>query len=194
MKKNLIVSLFVHDIKAPLAVIDVGARSLLGHTDRQVSLSPDQIELLREIIETGSRAVSVLNRILGEGQSETTDRPNVNSGALRRLFKAATKWGNRHLKKPESLQHSAPTASALDELKTILLSISQNMDRLQKSVTSLEALTSRKAKTTSRMLRNAKLAVHLAGNAIHLIGPGGIAVDLTDCRVSEITKRALKRY
>jgi signal transduction histidine kinase len=191
MKKDLIVSLFVHDIKAPLAVIDVGARSLLGHTDRHVSLSSDQIELLREIIETRNRAVSVLNRILGEGQSETTDRPNVNSGSLRRLFSAATKWGNRFLKKPEGLQHSAPTASALDELKTILLFISQNMDCLKKSVTSLEALTSRKAKTTSRMLRNAKLAVHLAGNAIHLIGPGGIAVDLTDCKISEITKRAL---
>ena len=191
MKKDLIVSLFVHDIKAPLAVIDVGARSLMGYTDRHGTLSPDQKELLREIIETRNRAVSVLTRILGEGQSEATDCLNVNSGSLRRLFKAVAKWGNRFLKKPEALQHSASTVSALDELKMILLSISQNMDRLQKSVTSFRELTSRRAKTTGRMLRNAKLAVHLAANAIHLIGPGGIDVDLTDCRVSEITRRAL---
>ena len=191
MKKELIVSLFVHDIKAPLAVIDMGARSLLGHSERHVSLSSDQTVLLREIIETRNRAVSVLNRILGEGQSEATDRPLAHSGSLRRLFQAVTKWGNRFLKKPESRQHSASTVSALDELKTILLSISQNMGRLQKSVASLQAPTSRKAKTTGRMLRNAKLAVHLAGNAIHLIGPGGIAVDLADCTISEITKRAL---
>ena len=41
------------------------------------------------------------------------------------------------------------------------------------------------------MLRNAKLAVHLAENAVHLIGPGKIAVDLTACKISEITKQAL---
>ena len=191
MKKDLIVSLFVHDIKAPLAVIDVGARSLLGHTDRQVSLSPDQMDLLREIIEMRNRTVLVLNRILGEGQSETTDRSIVYSGSLRRLFQTLIKWGNRLLKKPEDLQQSAPTVSALDELKTALLSIAANIDRLQKSVNALGALTSRRAKTTSRMLRNAKLAVHLAGNAVHLIGPGKIAVDLTDCKISEITKQAL---
>ena len=191
MKKDLIIRLFVHDIKAPLAVIDVGARSLLGYTDRQVSLSPDQMDLLREIIEMRNRAVLVLNRILGEGQSETTDRSIVYSGSLKRLFQALIKWGNRLLKKPEDLQQSAPTVSALDELKTALLSIAANIDRLQKSVNALGALTSRRAKTTSRMLRNAKLAVHLAGNAVHLIGPGKIAVDLTDCKISEITKQAL---
>jgi signal transduction histidine kinase len=191
MKKDLIVSLFVHDIKAPLAVIDMGARSLLSDTDRHVSLTSDQTDLLREIIETRNRAVSVLNRILGEGQSEATDRPLAHSGSLIRLFQAVTKWGNRFLKKPESLQHSASTVSALDELKTFLVSIAENIDRLQKSVASLEALTSRRAKTMSRMLRNAKLAGHLAGNAVHLIGPGGIAVDLADCKISEITKRAL---
>jgi signal transduction histidine kinase len=191
MKKDLIVSLFVHDIKAPLAVIDMGARSLLSDTDRHVSLTSDQTDLLREIIETRNRAVSVLNRILGEGQSEATDRPLAHSGSLIRLFQAVTKWGNRFLKKPESLQHSALTVSALDELKTFLVSIAENIDRLQKSVASLEALTSRRAKTMSRMLRNAKLAGHLAGNAVHLIGPGGIAVDLADCKISEITKRAL---
>jgi signal transduction histidine kinase len=191
MKKDLIVSLFVHDIKAPLAVIDVGARSLFGHSDRQVFLSPDQTDLLREIIEIRNRAVSVLSRILGEEQSEPTDRPIAHSGYLRRLFQAVTKRVNRFLKRPESRQHSASTGSALDELKAILLSIAEKIDRLQKSVTSLEAQTSRKAKTTGRMLRNAKLAVHLAENAIHLIGPGGIEVDLTDCKISEITKRAL---
>jgi signal transduction histidine kinase len=192
MKKDLIVSLFVHDIKAPLAVIDVGARSLSDYSERQVSLSPDQIDVLREISETRNRAVSVLNRILGEGQPEATDRPLAHSGSLRRLFQAVTKWGNRFLEKPENLQQSASTVSALDELKTILLSIVENIDCLQKSVASLGARTSRRVKTTSRMLRNAKLAVHLAENAIHLIGrPGGIAVDLTDCRISKITKRAL---
>jgi len=191
MKKDLIVSLFVHDIKAPLAVIDVGARSLLGHSDRHISLSPDQTDLLREIIEIRNRAVSVLSRILGEEQSEPTDRPLAHSGSLRRLFQAVTKRVNRFLKKPESRQHSASTVSALDELMAILLSIAEKIDRLQKSVTSLEAQTSRRAKTAGRMLRNAKLAVHLAGNAIHLIGPGGIEVDLTDCKISEITRRAL---
>ena len=191
MKKDLIVSLFVHDIKAPLAVIDVGARSLSDYSERQVSLSPDQIDVLREISETRNRAVSVLNRILGGGQPKATDRPFAHSGSLRRLFQAVTKWGNRFQEKPENLQQSASTVSALDELKTILLSIVENIDRFQKSVASLGARTSRRAKTTGRMLRNAKLAVHLAENAIHLIGPGGIAVDLTDCRISEITKRAL---
>jgi signal transduction histidine kinase len=191
MKKDLIVSLFVHDIKAPLAVIDGGAKSLLGDTDRHVCLSPDQIEWLGEIIETRNRAVSVLNRILGEGQSEATDRQNVKSGSLKRVFRALTKWGNRFPQKHAGRQKSASTISALDELQTILSSIVETIDRLQKSVDSLGTRTPRRAKTTGRMLRNAKLAVHLAANAIHLIGPGGIDVDLTDCRVSEITRRAL---
>ncbi|MGW8187805.1 MAG: sensor histidine kinase, partial [Desulfobacterales bacterium] len=146
---------------------------------------------LREISEFRNRAVSVLNRILGEGQSGTTVHSTVSSGFLKRLLEALIKWGNRFLKKPEDLQHSASTVSALDELKTFLVSLAENMDRLQKSVASLEAPTSRRAKTMSRMLRNAKLAVHLAGNAIHLIGPAGITVDLTVCTISEITKRAL---
>jgi hypothetical protein len=125
MKKDLIVSLLVHDIKAPLAVIDVGARCLLGDNDRQVSLSPDQVDWLHEIIELRNRAVSVLNRILGEGQSERTDRSIVYSVTLRRLFQALIKWGNRFLKKPEDLQPSASTVSALDELKATLLSIAE---------------------------------------------------------------------
>ncbi|MGB5424552.1 MAG: hypothetical protein WBN03_20470, partial [Desulfobacterales bacterium] len=153
MKKDLIVSLFVHDIKAPLAVIDVGARSLSGHTDRQVPLSHEQIELLRKIIEMRNLAVSVLNRVLGMGQSKKTDRPIVNSGSLRRLFQTMIKWVSRFLKRPESLQQSASTASALDELKTILLTIAEHIDLFQKSVDSNGALTPKRAKTTSRILR-----------------------------------------
>jgi signal transduction histidine kinase len=79
----------------------------------------------------------------------------------------------------------------LAELKTILLSIAENIDLLQKSVVSRGALTPKRAKTTRRMLRNAKLAVHLADNALHLIGPGGVAVDPNGCKISEIVERAL---
>ena len=111
--KDLIVSLFVHDIKAPLAVIDVGARSLLGYTDRHVSLSSEQKDLLREIIEIRNRAVSVLNRILGEGRSATTDRSIVYSSSLGRSFQALTNWVKRFLKTPDGMQQSASTASAL---------------------------------------------------------------------------------
>jgi signal transduction histidine kinase len=191
MNKDLIVGLFVHDIKAPLAVIDMGARSLLGDADRHGCPSTDQTDLLREIIEARNRAVSVLNRILGEGQSEATDRPLARTGSLRRLFHAVTTWGHRFLKKPEDLHHSASTVSALDELMAFLASLAENVNRLQKSAASLEAPTSRRAKTTSRMLRNARLAVHLAGNAVHVIGPGAIVVDLTDCKISEVARRAL---
>ena len=191
MKKDLIVSLFVHDIKAPLAVIDVGARSLSSHTDLQVPLSHEQIDLLHEIIEMRNLAVSVLNRVLGVGQSIKTDHPIVNSGSLRRLFQTLIKWVSRFLKRPESLLKPASTTSALDELKTILLSITENIDLFQKSVDSHGALTPKRAKTTGRILRNAKLAVHLAENALHLIGPGGMAVDPTGCKISEIVDRAL---
>jgi hypothetical protein len=109
IKKDLIISLFVHDNKAPLAVIDVGTRSLSGHTDRQVPLSHEQIDLLHEIIEMRNLAVSVLNRVLGVGQSKKTDRPIVNSGSLRRLFQTLIKWVSRFLKRPESLlQFASP--------------------------------------------------------------------------------------
>ena len=190
MKKDLIVSLFVHDIKAPLAVIDVGARSLSNQTDRHVSLSPEQIDRLREIIEMRNRAVSVLNRILGAEPSEKTGRPVVCSDFPGWLSQLLVKWVNRFLKRPEDLQQFASTVSALDELKTILLSIAENIDLLQKSFDSLRALTPKRAKTTSRMLRNAKLAVHLAENALHLVGPGGVAIDPTGCKISEIVERA----
>jgi signal transduction histidine kinase len=191
MKKDLIVSLFVHDIKAPLAVIDVGAISLSDHIDRQVPLSPEQIDLLHEIIATKNRSVLVLNRILGEARSKKTDRPIVYSGSLRRLFLALAKWINRFLKRPEGLQQSASTVSALDELKTVLLTIEENIDLFQKSVDSHGGLTPKRAKTTSRMRRNAKLAIHLAENALYLIGPGGIVVDPIGCKISEIVERAL---
>ncbi|MGB5423684.1 MAG: sensor histidine kinase, partial [Desulfobacterales bacterium] len=98
---------------------------------------------------------------------------------------------SRFLKRPESLLKPASTTSALDELKTILLSITENIDLFQKSVDSHGALTPKRAKTTGRILRNAKLAVHLAENALHLIGPGGMAVDPTGCKISEIVERAL---
>ena len=191
MKKDLIVSLFVHDIKAPLAVIDVGARSLSSHADRQVPLYPEQLDWLREIIEMRNRAVSVLNWILGEEPTEKSSPPTVYPGSPRPLFRPLIRWVNRFLKRPEGLRQSAPTVSTLDELKTILLSIAENIDLLQKSVVSRGALTPKRAKTTSRMLRNAKLAVHLADNALHLIGPGGVAVDPTTCKISEIVERAL---
>ena len=191
MKKDLIVRLFVHDIKAPLAVIDVGARSLSGNTDRQVPLFPEQIDLLRKIIEMRKLAVSVLNRILGEGQPEKTGHMIVNYGSLQRFFQPLKKCVNRFLKRPEGLQLSAPTVSALDELKTILSSITESIDLFQKSVDSNMALTPKRAKTMIRMLRNSKLAVHLAANALHLIGPGGVAVDPTTCKISEIVERAL---
>lgn len=191
MKKDLIISLFVHDIKAPLAVIDVGARSLSSHAERQVPLYPDQLDRLREIIEMRNRAVSVLNWILGEGPTEKSSSPTVYPGSPRPLFRPLIRRVNRFLKRPEGLRQSAPTVSALDELKTILLSIAENIDLLQKSVVSRGALTPKGAKTTSRMLRNAKLAVHLADNALHLIGPGGEAADPTACKISEIVEHAL---
>jgi len=191
MKKDLIARLFVHDIKAPLAVIDVGARSLSGHTDRQVPLSPQQIDMLHEIIAIKNRAVSVLNQILGAEPSEKTGRPIVYSGSLRRLFQSLIKRGNRFLKRPEGLKKSQQTVTSLDELKTILLSITENIDLFQKSADSHIALTPKRAKTTIRMLRNSKLAVHLAENALHLIGPGGVAVEPTTCKISEIVERAL---
>jgi signal transduction histidine kinase len=95
------------------------------------------------------------------------------------------------LKRPEGLKKSQQTVTSLDELKTILLSITENIDLFQKSADSHIALTPKRAKTTIRMLRNSKLAVHLAENALHLIGPGGVAVDPTTCKISKIVERAL---
>lgn len=190
MKKGLIVSLFVHDIKAPLAVIDVGARSLSGQSDRQAPLSPEQIDRLSDIIEMRNRAVSALNRILGGGLSEKTGRPVTYSDSLGPLLQPLIKRVNRLLKRPEGLRQSAPTVSALNELKTILLAIAENIDLLQKSVGSHGTLTPKRAKTTRRMLRNAKMAVHLADNALHLTGAGGVAVEPTGCKISEIVERA----
>ncbi|MGB5619349.1 MAG: hypothetical protein WBM78_21100, partial [Desulfobacterales bacterium] len=191
MKKDLIARLFVHDIKAPLAVIDVGARSLSGHTDRHVPLSSQQIDMLHQIIAIKNRAVLVLNRILGAEPSAKTGRLIVYSGSLRRLFQSLIKRGNRFLKRPEGLKKSQQTVTSLDELKTILLSITEYIDLFQKSTDSHIALTPKRAKTTIRMLRNSKLAVHLAENALHLIGPGGIAVNPVTCKISEIFERAL---
>jgi signal transduction histidine kinase len=191
MNKDLILRLFVHDIKAPLAVIDLGARSLLRMSEDHDLWSSQQKELLLTIIEARNRAVTVLNRILGEKPDGSIRQPDSKTGRARGFLQHLSKWRALVSNDRARSHRLVSRGPVLDELRKILVYLTKKVTLLQQNIRSQRNMRIKAGKTARRMLRNAKLALHLTDNAVHLLVQGDETVKFTGCKVSELVRRAL---
>lgn len=186
-RKALVENLFVHDVKVPLAVIDIGVRSFAAASKGRPSLYPDSAGLLDDILGLKKQAVSTLNRILEKEPPAKTDPLEFIKRAWRRCVKRCRRFD----RSPLSPLPSEQALSSLTELTSILAALAGKIDALQSDAHRRGLLTPRRVKVTRRMLRNARLAVHLVENARHLAGTGEAALEPSACKVATIVKRAL---
>lgn len=68
--RELQIEFLIHDLKDPLAVIEVGARTLLEKKEKFGSLAPQQEKTLRRILRSALKSWSMLNNLLEIGRAE----------------------------------------------------------------------------------------------------------------------------
>ena len=160
-KALLVVSLFVHDMKAPLAVIDSDAKKICAAMDRRGSVNraralPDLVLVKKK------QAQALLNQILVMDAAPA--QPGVGGGWAGRLIGLFS--GRR--KKMEKAPRDLPSAVTL--LKN---SLAEQRDLIQAMQTKIgpDDIGSHGAAVLKRMRRNARTALHFADNALALLEP-----------------------
>ncbi len=192
-KKILVVSLFVHDMKAPLSVIGSGASKL-----REVVVSSDYDavgkKLVNQITQTKNSASTLLNQILDMDssvetscdipESQSVSKPGVPifSSIVSRVKDFSIAKG-KSKKKPNLCQ-------AIQELKSFLAILMQLIDAFEIQAGYTDA-GHQKSAVLKRMKRNAKTAIHFADNAIAIL-ISHESTNLIDlCQVSDIIQTAM---
>ncbi len=175
----LVITLFVHDIKTPLAVIDIGARSLGTMPQRYGPLEPGDAEHLTVILDCRNRATLLLDRIL-----RSTQRPR-GLGLLRAAFQNLRRFSlpRTHGAETDGL---LPDIAWLHELDALLARIGDRIQALDHTNAGPE-----KQKVIGRMRRNIDQARHLCARAVNLLNGGGNTPNASAYRLSEVLTAAL---
>ena len=69
--RTIIIHSLIHDLKVPLAVIELGILPLLTQSDKSGRLTDQQIEILRIIRNENARAKHLTNRLLNAARLES---------------------------------------------------------------------------------------------------------------------------
>lgn len=167
MDKNLlVVNLFVHDMKAPLAVIGSGANKLHGEMilNEYEAIGKDLVE---KISQTKRKAVLLLNQILdmdtftqisSQDSRKLADSENGSfTSRLKRFLSASKKTG-----KNIGIFH------AVNELRALLINLIDLIDALEIQEHDSD-IGCHGTSVVRRMRRNAKTALHFAENAIAIL-------------------------
>lgn len=167
MNKNLlVVSLFVHDMKAPLAVIGSGAKKLHGD---MILTEYETIgkNLVENISQTKREAVLLLDQILDMDTSADMCS-NVSQGRSGSTEGSLTKRLKRFLSASKKSGEKPGILHAVNGLKILLDNLLDSIDALDIQEHYSDIGRHGKA-VVRRMRRNAKTALHFADNAIAIL-------------------------
>ncbi len=166
---NLIIALFVHDMKAPLAVIELGVKTLLKPGMAAGNSMEEQQQLLEAVLTKKTRAVSLLNNILdldlAANRLDGTEKKLVKNILFTAII-TGLKQMVRQNKKPDALTSAAGT---LVQLRSLLLEILEYINTLMRLRGRLQDDASGAETTLSRIARNAKTSVLYIDNAIAIL-------------------------
>lgn len=190
MSKNfLVISLFVHDMKAPLSVVASGATRL----ERDMEQSGYEIigrKLVSKIKHTRQHAGQLLNHILtmdeSDGISCTISDNQGPSSIISRLLNRTRSF----LLVRRSIEQPLDICQAILELKTYLITLLELINALE--IQAGYAETGRHGNAViKRMRRNAKTAIHLADNAIAILVSHKTDPVISTCTLSQIIRPVL---
>ncbi|MFH2091775.1 MAG: sensor histidine kinase [Pseudomonadota bacterium] len=183
-KEMLVVSLFVHDMKAPLAVIGSGATRLRDDMARQNYEAVGQT-LVGEIIQAKKNAMILLNRILEMDTSMATVGKNPQDRSGTSLMVGFVGRIKSYFSVKEKTGPTPDLSQAIDNLKIILASLLNSIDALDLQASYSDI--GRHDKTVlRRMRRNAKTALHFADNAIAILVSHNVTGRVEQCQIKNI--------
>ena len=188
-KDLLVVNLFVHDMKAPLAVIGSGADRLQsGSTVSDEAGS--QEELIQEILNENHSALVLLNQILKMDNAavpiQAVEPGTTGSKSKQGVFRqmAAALFETRKKCAPSDL------FNAIQSLDSHLIKILNAIDVLRRHKR-FDTSGGEGDVTLQRMRRNVKTAIHYAQNALAVLKDHGEEKQISSCRIADIIQPAM---
>ena len=188
-KKLLVISLFVHDMKAPLAVIGSGAKRLRTHMIQSPYGSVGR-GLVEKILFTKGHASQLLNEILGMDAKAGTGG-GLSYGRKKVPFVSSFFSRVKTAFLQKKVRNSEISLYGLiEELKRVLTDLADTIHALEIKGKSFDNVRHGKA-ALRRMHRNAKIASHLADNAIAILVNREADVTMTVLPINRIVQPAL---
>ncbi len=181
--RTAVIHAFIHDLKIPLAVIELGVRSLREPT----ALSPfgaSQVERLDAIARHHSAAKDLANRLLSAAKRRY---PASALGAA-----AAGTWFRRL--KARVFGKSGPSGALEDPLSALqrrLLRIQAHLLAFKAAPAPGERLAAQHLKVIDRSLRNCRSALKLVDSATRLLGSARLQIHLEAVVLGDAIVRAL---
>ncbi len=196
MNKNaLVVSLFVHDMKAPLAIIDLGASRLIDQMkqgDAHDTINNTKLDLLDTIIQLKKRAVTVLNQILRmEPQGVSSRDAGTKKKEKTELLSGFFTLIKRVIPTKERAGNGVDLTETVETLQLLLLDILLNINLLEDKMGCQKERIKNGHATLARMLRNAKTAVHFSDNAMAVLLGRQPSGHITSCKIASIIQQAM---
>lgn len=184
-------SLFVHDIKTPLAVIALGAKMLLTREEKYGPLAPKRVASIEQVIQKTEKTILLVNRSLGEVKLGRTALKSSDSRIHRLFFHPVARLCRRMAGNPQKAGGSDHLSSLLPNINDNLLEITSCLQSLNTQSIEARQLSERQTGVLRRMVRNAKIAANLAQTAIMSIGADNSSMTSVSRPLREIVIQAL---
>ncbi len=181
--RTAVIHAFIHDLKIPLAVIELGVRSLRQPTTPS-SLSAPQVERLAAIERLNSEAKDLANRLLNVAKRQYPTARARDASPVTLL----TRLQRVLRRKPRA---NAALGDRLSAMQHRLLRIEGHLLALKPGPTSDEMLPAHPVKVIDRSLRNCRSALKLVDSATRLLGSKRLEIHREAVGLGELIIRAL---
>jgi signal transduction histidine kinase len=102
--RTIIIHSLIHDLKVPLAVIELGVQSMLAKSVKSDLFSNEQIENLQAIRKENARAIQLTNRLLNKARIESPIETFFKGISKRPILKSLTSVLRRQSNSTNALQ------------------------------------------------------------------------------------------
>jgi len=179
--RTIIIHSLIHDLKVPLAVVELGIQSMLAQS---TEFESQQIEILQKIKNDNAHAKQLINRLLDTAMHESP---------IRNFFKnAPEKTIIENLKNVLGRQHNSSNKlqEVLSELNIRLSRIEGEIQSLKRSIVPETNPKDDYPRTIDRALRNSRIALRLIKHGTLLL-TSNIKIVRQSVRVSKIIIQSL---
>ena len=183
--KTITIHSLVHDLKVPLAVIELVIHSLLTKKVNFDHLNNQQISILKTVREINLKAKHLTNRLLDSMQFDSVPHCFSNDAHQKPLMELYE-------------EGSSPENSSLDHLQEVLNDLKRRLFEIENQFFQLKAssrhasdMTIDQRRPLDRALRNCRTARKLIENATTILASDRLEIHREDVKLSEVLVRSL---